>query len=226
LPRRTGLVLWACDASTTRRGVNDGEGVEAGGQEAWARARAAKEQQWAAPSGPTREDWLWWLIRETLRRVNWRALLGGIYRRGVANALDIRLNRIEFAFDDLPAPFDGYTILHITDMHFERLPATAERLIAILGGVRADLCALTGDYGVWWKKDLDHVLGPMRGIVAAVEAADGFIATLGNHDSLRLIEPMGRLGVRVLVNETLSIARGGAQVHVTPSYFFSRFLIK
>ena len=205
----------AAGTPPARRGVNDSERSGPERRESWARQRAEQERRLAEPSGPSRSDRLWWVVREGLRRVRWRALLGGVYRRGMANALDIRLNRMAFAFPDLPEAFDGYTILHLTDMHFDRLEGTAGRLIALLDGVRADLCAMTGDYGVWWKEDLEHVLGPMRRVVATVEAADGFLATLGNHDSMRLVAPLEALGIRVLVNETLTIARGDEKIHVT-----------
>src|SRR5688572_24495076 len=45
--------------------------------------------------------------------------LSGIYRRGIRNARRVALRRNELHFDDLPLPFDGFTILHISDLHVE-----------------------------------------------------------------------------------------------------------
>ncbi len=38
---------------------------------------------------------------------------------------------------------------------------------------------------------------------------------LGNHDSADMVEPFEALGIRVLVNETHTILRNGAELHLT-----------
>ena len=45
--------------------------------------------------------------------------LSGLYQRGRRNAARLLLRRNELFFDNLPAPFDGFTILHISDLHVE-----------------------------------------------------------------------------------------------------------
>ena len=83
-----------------------------------------------------------------LSRVLIRAALiaTGLYRRGIRNAakVGIRHNRVESP--NLPKAFDGFTIVQLSDLHVEMSEAAMERVIALLGEVRYDLCVLTGDY--------------------------------------------------------------------------------
>ena len=72
--------------------------------------------------------------------------LFGLYRRGVRNALDIGLTRIELPFNTLPAEFDGFRVLQLSDLHFDGLPGTMEAASKIISGLEVDLCVLTGDY--------------------------------------------------------------------------------
>ncbi len=145
------------------------------------------------------------LVRDGLARVG---LLPALARL----ALDIRRVEIDLAFADLPAAFDGYRILQISDPHFDALAGVAEAIRARVAGVPVDLCVFTGDYraaesGAFRQRS---ILAPMAAIVAEVAAADGCLAVLGNHDCHEMVEPLEEsVGVRVLVNEQVLVARGG-----------------
>jgi hypothetical protein len=52
-------------------------------------------------------------------------------------------------------------------------------------------------------------------IVAASKAGDGIIAVLGNHDSASMVAPMEALGIRVLLNECMTLVRAMDVLHVT-----------
>ena len=52
-------------------------------------------------------------------------------------------------------------------------------------------------------------------VVSAVRATDGLLGVLGNHDSASMVPPMEDLGIRVLLNETISYGRGEDAVIVT-----------
>ena len=49
-----------------------------------------------------------------------------LYDRGVRNARNIVIKEHELFFDDLPEAFDGYRILHVTDLHLDSLPGLEE----------------------------------------------------------------------------------------------------
>ena len=50
----------------------------------------------------------------------------GLGRLAEANALDIRLVELELPLPGLPAAFDGYRILHVSDSHLDNMPAIAD----------------------------------------------------------------------------------------------------
>lgn len=185
-------------------------------REAWRAARRALEAQrrHSTPDGMRRvvriPDWLKVGIGLGLRAV-------GLWRRGVANGLDVRLRRLDLQLPRLPAPFDGYRILHLTDPHFDATDGLAQVIVECVRGLEVDLCALTGDL-----RQEDHgpftefeVLEPLRAIREQVRARDGFLATLGNHDRHEMVEPIERLGWRVLLNETARIGRAGRRIALT-----------
>jgi hypothetical protein len=74
-----------------------------------------------------------YLIRNTLR-------LMGLYRRGTQNAENpiVRHNTISSA--RLPTAFDGFTVLHISDMHVDNSPGAMKRLAALVPDLNYDLC--------------------------------------------------------------------------------------
>jgi hypothetical protein len=72
--------------------------------------------------------------------------LTGLYWRARRNAERIIVKRNDLRFAALPSLFDGYTILHISDMHVDMSEAAMQHLIELVDGMQYDLCVLTGDY--------------------------------------------------------------------------------
>jgi predicted MPP superfamily phosphohydrolase len=138
-----------------------------------------------------------------------------LYRRGVRNALDIEINEIALEFDGLPVEFDGYRVLQISDPHLDALPDMAERLSTLLSAVSVDLCVLTGDYRFRVHGPFDRVRDAFDRVLPAIDAADGTIAILGNHDTVEMIPMFEKRGVRVIVNQTISLSRGDALLQIT-----------
>src|SRR5271169_4682863 len=68
--------------------------------------------------------------------------LGGLYRRGLANALRpvVRHRRLKFA--NLPPALDGFRILHLSDFHIDGVDGLAEIVADQLAFLPVDLCVL------------------------------------------------------------------------------------
>lgn len=141
------------------------------------------------------------LIRNSLRLV-------GLHGRGRRNALDIRVRPHEVVLEHLPAAFDGYTILQLSDLHVdisaEFLPALMERLRVI----DYDLCVLTGDYRARTFGPYDATLSGLQRLRTQLRA-DPVYAVLGNHDTLHMVPGMEAMGYRVLLNEWVPLTRDG-----------------
>jgi len=139
----------------------------------------------------------------------------GLYEKGIQNALNLHLNCMDIYFDNLPDAFDGYTLLHLTDLHYDSLAGLDDVIVDLLDGLEVDLCAFTGDYRGSRHSSHMHVIPSMGKVVGAVSAHDGIVATLGNHDTIHMVDVLESMGVSVLGNETLALQRRGQLIHVT-----------
>ena len=192
---------------------------------AWKTRRAEMEarDERHTPFGSRKRYWSIFKLGMTPLRLGLTTT--GLFSRGVRNALDIRLRTVEIALADLPNPFDGYRVLHLTDLHLDGLPGIDETICRLIERHPAELAVLTGDYRWRVHGEYRQILPALSKIRAALSPVDGIYATLGNHDPVALVEPLEELGFRVLANETVSIEREGSALHVTGlddvHYFYS-----
>lgn len=151
----------------------------------------------------------WVLARALLHTA---LVIGGLRGRGRRNTLRIEVRHNDVALADLPAAFDGYTLLHLSDLHLDlserHLSCVSERV----RGLACDACVLTGDYRF-------ATSGPWEPAVAALERLradlpEPVYAVLGNHDSIRMVPRMEAVGIRVLMNESVRLERGDAAIHL------------
>lgn len=138
----------------------------------------------------------------------------GLHDLGVANTLDIRLNKYEFLCGTLPKALDGYRVLHLSDLHLDMLPGLGDAVADVIEGIQADLCVLTGDYRAGTQGVYDTIMQPLGTILSRLDCRDGIYATLGNHDDHQMVESLEGLGMRVLVNEAVAIERGTGAIQL------------
>lgn len=99
--------------------------------------------------------------------------LVGLYRTTV--------KEVTFTHEQVPAAFDGYRIVQISDLHvstFERHPERLQQTIDKINALRPDLICFTGDLV---SMTTDEVT-PFVEILRSLRAKDGVISVLGNHD--------------------------------------------
>jgi|SRR5579875_3444353 len=145
------------------------------------------------------------LIRPVLKLA---LILTGLYKRGLRNALSPVIRNVELRFPNLPAGFDGYRILHLSDLHLGGFPGLAEAITARLRELRADLCVMTGDYRYEDDGPCEVVYPPMRRILDSISAEDGVFGILGNHDESPIAFALEDMGMRMLVNDAVELTRG------------------
>lgn len=138
--------------------------------------------------------------------------LVGLYGRGCRNAADVRVRHHTVRSPAVPPAFDGFTILHLSDLHVDMNSAAMNRLIELLPGLAYDLCVLTGDYR-------GKTFGPFDRTLDGLARVCGHLLTpvygvLGNHDTICMVPGMEEMGIRMLLNETDTIARGDQHIHV------------
>ena len=145
------------------------------------------------------------VIRGCLRLV-------GMLARARRSALDIRIVENELPIVGLDAEFDGFTLLHLSDLHVDINETFLPVLIERLRSVDYDVCVMTGDYRSKTYGPIDATLAGMQRIRAVLK--DPIFGVLGNHDSVRLLPPLEAMGMRMLVNESTTIRRGDASLQL------------
>ena len=185
-------------------------------REDWRRQRhrmEAAEEKHTPKGGKQRRHWV--AFSRLLALLGAGLRLFGLYERGIRNALDIKLKRIELKFENLPFEFDGYRILQLSDPHVDIHAGPVDTALELISGEQVDLCVLTGDYRKRFSGPFEHILPIFEKLMAQSRARDGIYAILGNHDCADMVEAFENLGIDVLINETRSLQRGKAQIHVT-----------
>ncbi len=157
----------------------------------------------------------WWNFRPVLEFLVPLLRVTGVYGRGLSNALDIRINHIPISLSGLPAAFDGYRILQISDTHLELLPPLADKMTALVRGLEVDLLVLSGDYRDGHVNPPELGLDLLRPVTDAINAKDGKFAILGNHDPATAVDVLQAMGFHVLLNQTVTLQREEAVIHLT-----------
>jgi uncharacterized protein len=136
----------------------------------------------------------------------------GTYWLGLANAGKVQLRHNIVRLTNLPGAFDGFTILHLSDLHADLSVPAMRRAAELAHGLEYDLCVLTGDYRGRTHGDC----GPcLEGVARLCDALHGDVyAVLGNHDSITMVPDLEALGIRMLLNECVVIERGAASIYL------------
>ncbi len=138
--------------------------------------------------------------------------LSGLLRRGQSNSRRLRTVEHTFSVRSLPAAFEGFRILHLTDLHVDMDPANLEAVIRQVEPLEYDLCVLTGDYRKLTWGPIDAALEGMAQLRAAIRGDT--LAVLGNHDSIRMVPALEDMGYRLLLNEHHAITRDGQSLYI------------
>jgi uncharacterized protein len=138
--------------------------------------------------------------------------LSGLYRRGGANAAKLGLVHNEIVSPRIPASFDGFRILQLSDLHVDISSAAIERLRAMLPKLEYDICVLTGDYRGATHGSYQAAMDGMADLCRAMDRP--IYGVLGNHDTVRMLPGLEDLGIRMLLNEAVEICKGAERIHL------------
>jgi uncharacterized protein len=159
-------------------------------------------------------SWAEWIIRNVLKAT-------GLYWRARQNAERILVKRNDMRFKTLPPLFEGFTILHISDLHVDMNEVAMNRLIGLVGSMQYDVCVLTGDYR-------GRTFGPFQPALDGVARVGTHLkqpiyAVLGNHDTIQMVPGLEAMGIRVLLNECETIVRKDQRIYlagIDDAHFF------
>ncbi len=156
----------------------------------------------------------------------WRGILGTLAMVGAGTWAYsffveprwFRVIRHELTLPRLDPAFDGYRVLHLSDLHVDNVTLSRERLHDLatrLNPLEPDLVVITGDIVTHLGRRFGRQAA--EGLVS-FEAADGKIAVLGNHDHWtapdHVTAMLEKNEVRVLRNAVHTLRRGDALLHI------------
>ena len=142
---------------------------------------------------------------------------------------DFRVRQVTFTSPDLPAAFDGYRLLQLSDIHIGSWgddDAAIRRAVRLCNDQRPDAIVFTGDL----VNSRATELAPFLTALSQLQAPDGVYSVLGNHDygtyarwsspreqaaNLDTLKRLERqLGWRLLLNEHHCLHRGSDSIVV------------
>jgi len=146
------------------------------------------------------------LIRGSLR-------LTGLYARARRNALAIEVRRNEVLLPRLPRAFDGFRLLHLSDLHLDINAEFLGALIERVRGLEYDLCVITGDYRARTYGPIGPTLDGLQRLRPHLQTM--VYAVLGNHDTIRLVPGMEAMGYKLLLNEWVKLQQDGEAIYLS-----------
>ncbi|AUX26179.1 serine/threonine protein phosphatase [Sorangium cellulosum] len=135
----------------------------------------------------------------------------GLGITGAASALgEVAVRPVRVRLRRLPRAMSGFRVVQLTDLHIGPTIGRAwlERVVARVNALEPDVVAITGDLVDGSVEELREHTAPL----ADLRARHGVFFVTGNHEYYSGIDAwvaeLGRLGVRVLRNERVSIGHG------------------
>lgn len=143
----------------------------------------------------------------------------------------LETNVIDYQNEAIPTAFDGYKIVHISDLHlstFDDNPQKLTQIVDQINQLKPDLVCFTGDLVTTGVGEAQPYTLPLQNI----KANDGVVSVLGNHDFLIYARQFknkserenavwalcdfeqNTLGWHLLRNESTVITRENAQITV------------
>lgn len=144
---------------------------------------------------------------------------------GYLETFRVELKKIEIPLKRLPAAFDGFTIVQLSDFHYEeRFSVFAIRkAVDLVNSLQPDLVALTGDFitvglfesGSHARRHAHEAAAPCAAILSQINAPNGKFAVLGNHDAYAnaklVTAALQSSGIPVLNNRSVPVERNSSR---------------
>jgi predicted MPP superfamily phosphohydrolase len=146
----------------------------------------------------------------------------------VRGAFQYQVKKTVLKFPNLPASFQGFKILQISDLHTGSFPSSKplEKAVALINKQDADVVFFTGDL----VNNIATELEPHLSTLGKIRSKMGVFSILGNHDYgdyvpwesrlkkaenlVHLKSLQARMGWRLLLNEHVMLSRNSEQIAV------------
>jgi predicted MPP superfamily phosphohydrolase len=178
--------------------------------------------------------------RRTFFKYGLRLALLALLGIGFEARNNLRIEKVDLRFQNLPRSFRDFKIIQISDLHASFWVTThyLQAVVEAINRLEKDLVVITGDIitgavNDFWKRWLptggrDYVDTVVR-VLAGLHRGPK-MAVLGNHDhwdgkatEKKLVQGLESAGIQVLRNRSETISRGQDQIHIagTDDIWFS-----
>ena len=145
----------------------------------------------------TLTSFLGWIVRKYITHThrNWGHYIGillgtcafGAFVYGLTYGVStVQVKHVDLYFKDLPKSFDGYRIVHVSDLHLGTFDGWRKKILkAEMDSIekqRPDLICFTGDLQNMRPQEVEKMVSVIR------QPMKGTIAVLGNHDYTEYIK--------------------------------------
>ena len=160
----------------------------------------------------------WFSIHSLLRKM---LRLLWLEERARRNTLAVRLTHNRLQLAGLPESFEGFRILHLSDLHLDVSDTFVQTLVERVQALEYDLCVITGDFRFRTHGAYEAALAGMAQLMPQLSGP--VYGVLGNHDCIRMVPGLEALGLRMLLNESVVLRRGEDEIHLAgiddPHYY-------
>ena len=142
---------------------------------------------------------------------------------GFVQSNEPHLVRQEITLKRLPRAFDGFTLAHLSDFHYEPHFSVVpiRKAVELVNGVRPDMTVLTGDFVTvpvfereGFLRESAQTAIPCAALLAQIQGPK--YAILGNHDAMAdpalIVRSLEGKGIPVLRNRCLPIERNNGRM--------------
>jgi uncharacterized protein len=144
---------------------------------------------------------------------------------GYLESYNLQLKRIEIPLRRLPHQFDGFTIVQLSDFHYEEEFSAfpIRRSVELVNSLQPDLVVFTGDFvtvpmfsfGSQAARASANAVFPCAAVLSHIKSRMGSFAILGNHDAhsnpALVASGLRSHGIPLLKNSCVPIEHAGAR---------------
>lgn len=126
----------------------------------------------------------------------------------------VAVKKYTIPVSNLPVEFNGFTILHLTDLHNKEYGKGQRNLLKLINKQQFDMVAITGD--LVSKSDLS--IDPALSLVKGLKEFKPVFFVPGNHECWRgkkIISPLKEEGVHILENKNFRYDKGDSHIWIT-----------
>lgn len=149
----------------------------------------------------------------------------GVGVDGYLETFRVQLKKIDVRLKRLPAEFEGFTVVQLSDFHYEERFSIfpIRKAVELVNTLHPDLIVLTGDFitvgmfesGSHARRHAAQAAAPCASILSGLKARVGKYAVLGNHDAFAnatlVTGALEASGIPVLNNRSVPIEKNSAR---------------